>query len=702
MPLPDPDLHALSQEIAALRRRQSELEARVRALEGPASAAPATPPPAPQPAVPPPLPSFALPPPVPVEPTPLPPAPPPPADAALETQVGLNWVNRVAVITLMLGAAFLFKYGVDNNWIGPGPRVALGVLAAMLATVAADRLWHKGHQVFGQGMTGLALGLFYLSFWAAASFYQLIPHPVAFLLMAATTVGAGRLSLRYESQAIAVLAMIGGYLTPAALSTGQDRPWILFGYLFLLNLGAILLARSRRWRLIEPLALAATIFYYAAWWPRYSGASNRPVATVFALIFYAQFTLGALPLLWPVVQLLAPVALAAIWDRQARFLPYELLLAGAGLAVAEARKWPFAASWTLACFWFPLWAWWSSGNAQELRGWLFAWLSVGFIGFFAWLPWWTLFRARAPRAGDLLVCLGNAVAYFAASYLLLDPLLHAYMGLFAVALGALHLALARALWKPGASPPDALPGLITAGIALAFVTVAVPIQFSGFRITMAWAVQGAGMAWLASRFRNLWFGGAAALVLAMTVARLAASDAWMYTSASAYNLLVNPRFLTMVTAAVSLWLSARFAIRGWPGQPLPAAAAYVTGHAVMLGALSLELSGWTGRAFTSDSSANAFTVSLSILAGIYGAALIVLGVSTGTLINRVLGLGLIGVVMAKLYLADVWRLGRVFRITAFLALGALLLAISYLYSRFRPALEKLWRTGPAAPSPPLD
>jgi uncharacterized membrane protein len=49
----------------------------------------------------------------------------------------------------------------------------------------------------------------------------------------------------------------------------------------------------------------------------------------------------------------------------------------------------------------------------------------------------------------------------------------------------------------------------------------------------------------------------------------------------------------------------------------------------------------------------------------------------------------------KLYLVDVWQLSRGFRITAFLGLGALLLLVSYLYSRFRPAIEKLWKDHPA-------
>jgi hypothetical protein len=51
-----------------------------------------------------------------------------------------------------------------------------------------------------------------------------------------------------------------------------------------------------------------------------------------------------------------------------------------------------------------------------------------------------------------------------------------------------------------------------------------------------------------------------------------------------------------------------------------------------------------------------------------------------SLVNRMLGLALMGLVVLKLYLSDVWELGRVFRITAFLGLGVLLLLASYLYS----------------------
>jgi uncharacterized membrane protein len=71
---------------------------------------------------------------------------------------------------------------------------------------------------------------------------------------------------------------------------------------------------------------------------------------------------------------------------------------------------------------------------------------------------------------------------------------------------------------------------------------------------------------------------------------------------------------------------------------------------------------------------------------------VIIGVRTRAAIHRILGLALVVFVVAKLYLVDVWVLGRLFRITAFLALGVLLLALSYLYSRFKPTLARLLKT----------
>jgi hypothetical protein len=65
--------------------------------------------------------------------------------------------------------------------------------------------------------------------------------------------------------------------------------------------------------------------------------------------------------------------------------------------------------------------------------------------------------------------------------------------------------------------------------------------------------------------------------------------------------------------------------------------------------------------------------------------------------DRILGLGLLALVILKLYGSDVWSLGRGFQVAAFLALGVLLLGVSYVYSRYRAVIGRLWHDDVAEP-----
>jgi uncharacterized membrane protein len=661
----DDRLEILSETLAQVLRRQRELEQRIRALEPPGIPEPiVTPPPLPNrdsvgaasdvaPA------SFPIPDAV-LDAAPVP---------NLETTFGLNWINRIAVLTLLLGTAFLFKYGVDNDWFGPGARVAFGVAAGTVALVAGDRLWRRGQTIFAQGIIGLGVALLYLSVYAAAMLYQLVPGSLAFLAMCGVTAGATGLALLYDSQAIAALAMIGGYITPPALSTGEDRPWILLGYIFLLNLGALALARKRHWNAIEPIAAGATILLYAGWFGQWFSDANRAPATVFAIAYYAQFSIATMSELWAIFQLSAPIALGLIWREHAQFAWWNLLFVAGGLATAKWRAWIAAPIWTLACYWIPFGIWFSPEAS-------FAAISIVFAVFFAWAFW----RASVHPAGLALVP-ANAAVYYAASYRLLDASHHQYMGILAAALGGAHLLLARRV----DSKTEAQT--FTIGVALAFVTLAVPIQFTGFRITIAWALEGAVLAWLSARSRSNWLRVCCWAVLTLVIFRLFALDISTYSRSSEYATLLNTRFLTFAVSTASFWLAARFL-----AQSVEAAVAYIAGHAVFLFGLSLEIGGWVSRNVVPENQSGVQIIAISVMMTIYAVILVVIGVRTGASIHRLLGLALVALVIAKLYLLDVWVLGRLFRITAFLALGVLLLALSYLYSRFRPALARLLKS----------
>src|SRR5206468_2008449 len=125
----------------------------------------------------------------------------------------------------------------------------------------------------------------YLSFYASFGFYHLVAPAFAFLLMAVATAIAGALALRYDAVAIAALGLAGGYATPVLLSTGEDRPWALFIWTLLLNLGSLALARRRKWRSLEALAFASTVILYAGWMITWFTNEKRAVAALFGFIY---------------------------------------------------------------------------------------------------------------------------------------------------------------------------------------------------------------------------------------------------------------------------------------------------------------------------------------------------------------------------------------------------------------------------------
>ena len=552
--------------LARLLERQEAVEQRLLRIESAMGLLAPAPAPEPEPV------REVLPPPLPVA---MPSAPPPfttevAAEPAIESRFGLGWMNRVAVVTLIFGVGFLFKYAVDSQWIGPGMRVALGVAAAMLALFVGEWTSLRGQTVFARGLTGLGLALLYLSFYAGFGFYHLLPQGTAFLLMFLTTCAAAALALHYDSQAVAWLGLVGGYLTPVLLSTGENRMWVLAGYTLLLNLGAIGIARVKKWPGLEYLAWVGTGTLYIGWSSQWLSDETRIAA--------------------------------------------------------------------------------------------FEWLSIIFFVFFA---------GSALGARLWLLALNTGV-YFVGSYDLLDHSYHAWMGAFALALALLHGGLAAAVWGKRKEL-----GQLAAAIGVVLLTLAIPIQFVGFRITILWSLEAAVLAWLAGRFQV----GAWAL-FALVFVRLLTMDSRIYPM----DALLNRRFLTFAVVAASLWMASRFA-RSAEAK----AVSYGAGHFALLWALALEVNGWVARNADVQDVSNEASTGISILMAVYGVALVVAGVALRSTVNRILGLGLMALVVAKLYLLDVWALSRGFRITAFLALGGLLLLVSYLYSRFKPAIERLWK-----------
>jgi uncharacterized membrane protein len=79
---------------------------------------------------------------------------------------------------------------------------------------------------------------------------------------------------------------------------------------------------------------------------------------------------------------------------------------------------------------------------------------------------------------------------------------------------------------------------------------------------------------------------------------------------------------------------------------------------------------------------------LTIAWALYAFAILVLGIARREAIYRRSGLGIIALAVASVFLVDVWRLGTVERIAAFIVLGLVLITLGFFYNRFRDIIRK--------------
>jgi len=499
-----------------------------------------------------------------------------------------RWLNRVGLTAVAIGVAYFLKHAIDNDWIGPRGQVALGLLLGVALLAAAPVFVRKGLVYFAEGLTGLGAAILYLSLWAAGSYYGFLSPPVTFVAMAIVTGAMLAIAIGRNSPRIAALALVGGFVTPALVSTGRDAQVALFSYLALHNAALLVVAWTRQWRFLELPAFVLTQLYFLAWFGRFY-ADARLVSTIaFSSLFFLQFS-----------------ALSAIRSRRLGILlPEEAVLsvlnAFAFLLLLREVLWP------------------------DYR--------------------WAL----------------------AVSTLLL---------------AVVYLGAARAV----ASRTDVVPHvrLLFAGLSLTCVTLAIPMSVDGSWITLAWAVEAAVLTWTGFR-AGLWYLRASAFVLfAMVALRLAAFPV------AATTFLLNPRFglvlATALCAGVALICAHRWREALTP-QEKPLFAVLAVGINILLLAgltseveLYYETTRLEAQTFVRNRLAESLTVSLLWTA--YAAGLVLLGVRFSSAVLRWQALALFALTSLKVFFADLAYLRGFYRIVSSIALGIVLLVISYFYQR---------------------
>jgi uncharacterized membrane protein len=293
----------------------------------------------------------------------------------------------------------------------------------------------------------------------------------------------------------------------------------------------------------------------------------------------------------------------------------------------------------------------------------------------------------------------NAVVYFLQAYAMIEEVDKTRMAWFALGLAAVYIFLSRQVQSrqvhnrkltPGATP---VLHFLHLAVALGFITVAIPIRLDAHWITIGWFVEAGILLWVADRIKSELLNIFALAALALGVMRLLVIDNFHTT-----QLIFNMRMATYAVAVAVLGAVAWYAARRTDeaGRAV-AAVALVALNLLALIALSHEIADYYARQMTALQSPNKrwtpaygnewrrieierdFTYSALWMA--YGAMLMVVGFVRRSAFVRWQSLLLIAATIIKVFVYDVSQLDRGYRIVSFIVLGALLLAISFVYQR---------------------
>lgn len=342
------------------------------------------------------------------------------------------------------------------------------------------------------------------------------------------------------------------------------------------------------------------------------------------------------------------------WSLEAKPADAGLGLAAGGAAVALFTAWPFVAG-------------------ERLRGDRVAWYAAALVAPMWFWPLWRMFDARF---GDTAV------------------------GVLPLSLGAVSMAAAFAARERLHGDENVRRTAMAwlAAAALAFVSVAIPLQLEKSWITVGWAVEGLAIVWLWTRLDHVGLKYFALLLLGAATVRLVANPEvlayWPRPSWRIVNWLMYTYLVPAVALVGASVLLQRFELPRLTAperEILPsnvAVASAACGLAAVVVTfvwLNLAIADWfaTGTTLTvSFARLPARDLATSIVWAAY--ALLLLGIGMAWRLSglRWVSGALLIVTIAKVFLHDLGELRDLYRVASLVGLAISLLAVSLAYQRF--------------------
>jgi uncharacterized membrane protein len=337
--------------------------------------------------------------------------------------------------------------------------------------------------------------------------------------------------------------------------------------------------------------------------------------------------------------------------------------------------------------------------------------------------------ARGITAGvkaneaDYFLLGANAFAFAVMGYILLNPVYHGVLGFCSVLVALIYMIVAYLVNKTNYS--DKALNIFLPGLAVVFLSIAVPLQFSGPWIAVAWFVESVALYVIASVISNRGFQVMGVIVYCLGLLDLFTWTVSDYTK-EAFVPIFNKNFIVFVLAVIVAYIIAymykKFGSINIDIQKRGITVFIVIANILTVYALSTQImlhyysvqvslsnthrvqisdadkynTGYGSSQTVQDIDANYYktyesisnksNTSVSILWTIYAAILIAVGFAKRISGLRRLGLILFFITAVKVVM-NVWSLGQLYRIISFIVFGLIALIASFAYAKYKDRLK---------------
>ena len=152
------------------------------------------------------------------------------------------------------------------------------------------------YRTFSSLLAGGAFAIFYVTVAIAYHYYGLFSQTVAFILLVLFTGFMSSLSILYNRRELAIIALVGGFIAPFLVGSGDGSYWVLFTYVMILDLGMFGLSIYKKWGELPVICFALTWIVFAGY--TYAadldlmGSVQLTHLLIFSIAFYLIFLLS--------------------------------------------------------------------------------------------------------------------------------------------------------------------------------------------------------------------------------------------------------------------------------------------------------------------------------------------------------------------------------------------------------------------------